>query len=42
MRFGDRLSMFRERQSERSDEVQFEQADAAKAPSIQHLPVLLN
>ena len=41
MRFGDGLSVFRQRQGERSDEVQLEQADTAKAPSIQHLPVLL-
>src|SRR5258708_703201 len=42
MGFCDRLGIFRQRQGERSDEVQLEQADAAKTPSIQHLPVLLN
>src|SRR5258708_39489019 len=42
MRFGDRLGMFRQRQGKRSDKVQLEQSDTAKAPGIQHFPVLLN
>src|SRR5713226_4272968 len=42
MRFGDCLSVFRQRQGKRSDEVQLEQSDTAKASGIQHFPVLLN
>src|SRR6266567_892121 len=42
MRFGDRLTMFRQCQGKRSDEVQLEQSDTAQAPSIQHFPVLRN
>src|SRR5713226_4607343 len=42
MRFGDRLGIFRQRQGERADEVQFQQSDTAQAPGIQHFPVLLN
>src|SRR6266702_2755247 len=42
MRLGDRLGIFRQRQGERPEEVQFEQSDTAQAPGIQHFPVLLN